>query len=332
MKPEMNTRIVIADTQWPWKNLSSLRSKGIGHKLPVILDTDPGTDIDDSYALAMLLNSPELDLKLITTATGDTQYRGAVAARILEAANRTDIPIAPGRKERVDKYQYTLADYLKCSGEKHYAFKDDAVSEIVRVVTESAEPVTLIAIAPATNLGDLLDRAPQIAGKIDLIGMLGSVNKGCDNKPGRIAEYNVVRDIEAARKVFAAPWRSFRITPLDTCGSIRLTREEFCRMRDISPVMHEVAESNWHWDWWKEAFTSGTVPEFTSVMFDTVAVYIALGGDLLEFERRGFSVGDDGKLIDDDNAPPVWTALRWKDFDAYHRLLTEILCRTADKQ
>lgn len=36
-------------------------------KIPVVLDTDLGSDIDDTWALAMLLRSPELDVKLILT-------------------------------------------------------------------------------------------------------------------------------------------------------------------------------------------------------------------------------------------------------------------------
>jgi inosine-uridine nucleoside N-ribohydrolase len=43
-------------------------------KTSIILDTDNGTDIDDTWALAMLLRSPELDTKLIVTDTGDTLY------------------------------------------------------------------------------------------------------------------------------------------------------------------------------------------------------------------------------------------------------------------
>ena len=49
--------------------------------IPVILDTDIGSDIDDSWALVMLLNSPELDLKLITTATFNTEHRTAITAK-----------------------------------------------------------------------------------------------------------------------------------------------------------------------------------------------------------------------------------------------------------
>jgi inosine-uridine nucleoside N-ribohydrolase len=42
-----------------------------------ILDTDIGTDIDDTWALQMILGSPEIDLRLAVTATGDTLTRNA---------------------------------------------------------------------------------------------------------------------------------------------------------------------------------------------------------------------------------------------------------------
>ena len=48
--------------------------------IPVILDTDIGLDVDDVWALVFLLRCPELDVKLITTATGDTRYRARLVA------------------------------------------------------------------------------------------------------------------------------------------------------------------------------------------------------------------------------------------------------------
>ena len=51
-------------------------------RIPVILDTDIGGDIDDTWALAMLLKSPELDVRLVVSDTGDTTYRSRIIARI----------------------------------------------------------------------------------------------------------------------------------------------------------------------------------------------------------------------------------------------------------
>ena len=66
--------------------------------VPVILDTDIGDDIDDTWALAMLLGCPEVDLKLIVTASDDTQKKTRLVAKILERIGRTDVPIGTGVK------------------------------------------------------------------------------------------------------------------------------------------------------------------------------------------------------------------------------------------
>ena len=62
--------------------------------IPVILDTDIGSDIDDTWALAMLMRCPELDLKMVLTETADTTYRAALTAKFLTVAGRDDVPIA----------------------------------------------------------------------------------------------------------------------------------------------------------------------------------------------------------------------------------------------
>ena len=67
-------------------------------KIPVILDTDIGDDIDDTWALIALLKSPELDLKLVVTDYGNTVYRAKIVARLLEIAGRTEVPVAIGLK------------------------------------------------------------------------------------------------------------------------------------------------------------------------------------------------------------------------------------------
>jgi hypothetical protein len=44
-------------------------------KIPILLDTDAGTDVDDAFALALILASPELELRGITTSGSDPQTR-----------------------------------------------------------------------------------------------------------------------------------------------------------------------------------------------------------------------------------------------------------------
>ena len=69
--------------------------------LPFILDTDIGTDVDDALALAFALRHPDLDLRAVTTVSGDTVRRARIAKKLLLLAGRDDIEVAAGgRGER----------------------------------------------------------------------------------------------------------------------------------------------------------------------------------------------------------------------------------------
>ena len=72
--------------------------------IPVILDTDIGNDIDDNWALGLLLKTPELAPKLVLSCTGDTEYRALVAAKFLDRAGRPEIPVAVGVPAKVVKH------------------------------------------------------------------------------------------------------------------------------------------------------------------------------------------------------------------------------------
>ena len=66
------------------------------NRIPVIIDTDIGSDIDDTWALAMALGCPEIDVRMVVTCTGDTHYRAKIVCKFLERVGRTDIPVGIG--------------------------------------------------------------------------------------------------------------------------------------------------------------------------------------------------------------------------------------------
>ena len=189
-------------------------------RTPVIVDTDIGDDTDDSWALVYALKSPGLDLKLVTTTFGKRQYRGALIAKFLTAAGRTDIPVglgAPGDGDGKTRMQNWLGDFTVASYRGHIF--DDGVQALVDTVNASPIPVTIIAIGPLNTIGAALQRDPGIAARANLVAMLGSIRVGYSNHPGQITEYNIWRDIPDAKRVLAAPWRSIAFTPLDTGNS-----------------------------------------------------------------------------------------------------------------
>ena len=66
--------------------------------MKLILDTDIGTDVDDALALAFALRHPELDLRAVTTVSGDTVRRARIAKKLLLLAGRDDIEVAAGER------------------------------------------------------------------------------------------------------------------------------------------------------------------------------------------------------------------------------------------
>ena len=56
--------------------LASLNLRAEGGKQKIILDCDLGGDIDDAFALALILSSPELEVMGITLDHGLTEKRG----------------------------------------------------------------------------------------------------------------------------------------------------------------------------------------------------------------------------------------------------------------
>ena len=291
--------------------------------IPVILDTDIGGDIDDTWALAMLLKSRELALKLIVSATDDTTYRAKIICRMLEVAGQTDVPVGIGL--RTSDKQGPQARWIEGYDVSDYpgTVYDDGVEGIVRTIGESREPLTLICIGPVPNIAEALTRSPEIARNARFVGMHGSIPRGVPGRPAPVPEYNVRRDPDAFRAVLGAGWKDSIITPLDTCGLVRLDGERFRKIRDSDdPLLCAVIEN---YRIWAEANERYDPERHSSILFDTVAVYLAFATEYLVIEPMGIRVTDDGFTRPDDSARRVDVAIDWSDLPGYLDFLVERL-------
>lgn len=293
----------------------------------VILDTDIGTDIDDSWALGLLLKSPELQLELVLTATGDTRYRAAVAARFLQKAGSPSIPIGIGIKSTGNPpFVQTLSpcleeDYLGKAGTTVY---DDGIAQAIRLF-ESEDEMTVIAIGPLTNIGELCRRRPDLIGKVRLVAMGGSIRKNFHDDDGQVAEYNITEDIQAAQAVFSASWKEFILTPLDHCGNLILRGEDYRRIaRADTPLTREILYEYHTWLKYMRLPSDGQERE-SSVLFDTAAVHLATTTEDSELKRFELVVDERGFLRESPEGKPVLVALDWKNRDCFLRSLSNAL-------
>lgn len=292
----------------------------IATPVPVILDTDLGDDIDDTWALAMLLGSPQIDLKLIVTASDDTPKKTRLVAKILETMGRTDVPLGCGVKnsDKSIHQEKWLGDYQlsQYKGKVH----EDGVQALIDAILQAPAPITLVVIGPQTNLQEALKRAPDIAKKARIVAMAGSVEKGYDGRPGAAPEWNVFKDIPAVRAVFAAPW-DITYAPLDSCGTMILTGKRYAKvMESKDPKAVTVIENYRQW-----VHFNHYPKDQSSVLFDTVAAYLAFDESLCEMKTVNLIVDDKGVTKVSDQGRPVHCAMGWKDRDAFEELLIKSL-------
>lgn len=309
--------------------MACLSAASLSAATPVVLSTDIAGDIDDTWALAHILRSPELDLKMVLTETGEARYRGSVAAKMLEVAERSDVDIALGLTSGVmedkDRHQGPwVADYDLDAypGSVH----EDGIQAFIDLVRAADEPVTVIAIGPVPSLAAAIERAPDIAGKCHLTSMHGAFDKGYGGGPVDAPEYNVRAAVPALRTVFDAGWKSIKITPLDTCGLVALDGENYRRLWNAvdDPVIRGVIENYAVWAPrvpWMDGLSLLT--HSTSTLFDDVAVYMAYGDDFIEYETIRFHITDEGHTIRDPQGPhEAEVAIRWTDLAGFESWLT----------
>lgn len=294
-------------------------------KNPVILQTDIGTDFDDNWALTMLLCQQELDLKMVLVDTGNLRYRASVAAKVLNSFSRSDVEIGLGVGDDNGDWDYSLAGCVSDDDLKSYPgrFSENGVERLIEIVMSSCETVTIISIGPCSGIARALELEPALAAKCRFSGMFGSIAFAHEGKPGAIAEYNVVCDIPAAQKVFAAPWQQALLTPLDSCGKVRLRGEDFQKiLSSEKPYLKLLMQQ---YALWHEHIFDRLMSGFSSVLFDTVAVHLAQSTRFLEMKKMRLIVDDDGFTREDPSGMPFDVAVNWQNLAAFESYLVSVL-------
>lgn len=169
---------------------------------PVILDTDIGDDIDDALALAVALQSPELDVKGVVTVLNDGPRRADLIYRILELFHRTDIPIGIGAerpllaKPRTGVVRQT--ELLPADFHMPAQNRRTGIQLLSDLILHSPQPLTLLAYGPLTNVGIAIRAEPSLLSKLARIVLMN----GVFFHPG--LEYNTYMDPEAAQIVYSS--------------------------------------------------------------------------------------------------------------------------------
>jgi inosine-uridine nucleoside N-ribohydrolase len=172
--------------------------------IPIILDTDIGSDIDDAFALALIMKSPELELLGVTTVSGDTAARARIAAKMLwEAGGKwRQVPVVagvPGPPQHINQAPWA-SDFVSPQ-----LLQQSAVDFLRSKLHRYPGQITLIAIGELTNVAALIKTDPLAAKKIKRLAIMGgSVARGYEPGSKPDAEWNIKSNSAAAQVVFAS--------------------------------------------------------------------------------------------------------------------------------
>jgi purine nucleosidase len=205
----------------------------------VILDTDIGTDVDDAVALAYLLAQPKCELLGITTVTGEAIKRASLASVLTKAAGR-DIPIFPGAEQpfQIEQKQpiaQQAAVLPKWPHETQFPH-GQAVDFLRRSIHAHPGEITLLAIGPLTNVGQLFQTEPEIASLLKALVLMGGA---FGSTYAEKAEWNISLDPQAAEIVYKANVPLHRSIGLDVTTQVFLLEADV-RARFNAPILESV--------------------------------------------------------------------------------------------
>ncbi|ARO13400.1 Inosine/uridine-preferring nucleoside hydrolase [Ketogulonicigenium robustum] len=217
----------------------------------IILDVDTG--IDDALAILYALRRPGISLEAVTTTYGNIDIAQATrnSLQILEAAGRTDIPVARGAARALVR-PYTKKGSvihgangfggIKLPEQKAEPVARFAPDFIIDLVRAHPGEITLVPVGPLTNIALALMRAPDLAEKLAGIVFMGGTihHPGTPSMPSPMAEVNIFNDPEAARTVIASG-ALLTMIGLDVTMTTKLTEEMIARMAKRADAANDLA-------------------------------------------------------------------------------------------
>ncbi len=270
---------------------------------PVIFDTDIGTDIDDAYALAALIDRPGIELVGVTTVSSDAVARARLAAKLLAVAGGkwSSVPVYAGIS--------TPTQYMKqvewAAGFSSPSLHESGGVEFMRrELNRRPGEITLIAVGELTNVAALLESEPGIAKKIRAISLMGgAVYRGYAPGSKPEPEWNIKSNAKAARIVFTSGV-PLLVAPLDSTADLKLTPEMrvriFTRGKPLNDALGALDQIWRYTNHWK-----GDLP----TLFDVLAVDLVDARPPYELKQLRIEVSEDGMTRPVEGAPNAGIAL-----------------------
>jgi inosine-uridine nucleoside N-ribohydrolase len=302
--------------------------------LPVLLDTDVGTDVDDAIAIALALAAPEVDLRALTVVSGDVVLRGRIAKKLLTLGGGSDIPVAAGVRQPVLRQRSFLwlghEGKAIVDGDEPLALHSAHGVDLF-IDTVLRERPHVVTIGPLSNVAVAIMKEPAVIPAIRHLTVMGG-SLGFTRDPNvPPVEYNLGSDAEASVVVLSAGIPT-TLVPLDVTWRTFFTSADLARLRRspscLAQTLCDAMEI-----WWPvhRALFAGTrsySPDIVAFLHDPLTLTVAFDRSCVRTETRRLRpaiVDGAFQLLADAAAPEIEVAV---DVDAprfVEFLLTRLL-------
>lgn len=246
--------------------------------IDLILDTDIGTDVDDALALAFAISHPEINLRAVTTVSGDTVRRARIAKKLLLFAGRDGIEVAAGERGEISQPQRNPE-----AGHEDAMLGPDArdlpISErdaVTLLLDEcAARPTHLAVVGMQSNMAAALARDSAFAHEPELVSVMGGVFApvlflGVELPPA--IDHNLNVDQPASLRALNAGLRTLYV-PGDVTMGTWLTAKQRDQLRKGDLLCRELARQIDIWTPRLRSMGRGIVPEeYVALLHDPLAV------------------------------------------------------------
>ena len=273
-------------------------------RIAIIFDTDfVMPPHDDSMALMLALQSPEVEILGVTTVAGNDSVERATSdvLRMLEIANQPAIPVFQGADMPLvhAKSDFAIREYGNWYSDepppaprggfaKKQPEAESAVSFIVRTVMEKPNEVTLVAIGPLTNIAHAIRAEPEFAGRVKRLVIMGGAIALLPDGAGNLtpnAEFNFWVDPEAAYVTLRAGI-PIELSPLNVSRKSALTKQWYEKLVAIDTPLTQLLKDTLGPQFDNE-------PERVWLMFDQIAMASVIDPGLVTSERLYVDVNID---------------------------------------
>lgn len=281
----------------------------------IIIDTDIGDDIDDAFAVALALSSPELEVLGFSASFGDTPTRAKMLDRMLGELGRSDIPVAMGAEADVNRNAFTQRRYAEANTFRraNHAASVDFVLEQAR---KYPHQVTLVAIGPLPNVGAMIAKDPAAFRLLKKVVIMGGSIRAMTDPFGVAApiaphpEWNIKNDIAGAKKLFEAGV-PLQVLPLDSTANLKMHEVARTALFAHGSMMTNIL-AGLYYEW--RAATKNPTP----ILYDPMTLASLLEPALCPLTPMHITIDDAGNTKETPGTPNAQVCLH-SDADAFLR-------------